>query len=161
MVICLVGMTSIMLAVMQIAEIGKDSITNLTEPREQADRRMLNNSSANEGDYIQDWGNGADELRYTNDDEKTGSDNDDSISAFQDQISVPLDLGFQMQSWGMSSNDEFTPLIDENSKLEAANLQEGFKSSTVDVEQFLQNTLRMGSEIYLEDKVYMPEIEFE
>lgn len=153
LLIAMIGLLVALAAVLQVSQTGYESIRNLAEARGDADQNARNQSSSFSGDTIGNWSNGADELRYTADDETTlppfvG------LGDFKSELTGGFDLPANLPS---GFHDELTPDIVSSSIGLTAAMYEGEATRTVHIESALEELLFLTTdEIELNDRVYMP-----
>ena len=155
-VIGLVGITVVFFGLIQIAQLGHNSIANLYDARGQADLRAAGQMmSGPENDYVADWGAGPDALPFTADDTPVAGVN--TLGPYTVQLEQPPTISDMMAGYGLGDRDSFGGFLQADSIALAADLRKGTKSRSLAVEPVLRKLL-LGktTSLYLSDRVYMP-----
>lgn len=156
-VIGLVGLTVIFFGLVQIAMLGNGSILALLESRRNADNAMTQ-EGVTVGDYIRDWSDGPDALRYTADDVPFRSGGVTPV--FLAEVQSPLALAGLEQTPVLGLQHEITPLIGDGSLTTAAELRKGVGSATLEVENALRVLLGIStSRFQVTEQAVMPRIQ--
>lgn len=154
-VIGLIGLTALFFGVIQVAWLGRASVRNLMDAREDADEVASQTGAlGGGGGFIQNWESGSDALRFSADD-VIDDDGNESLGTLTDELAGPFPVD-QVPIYG--GNDGFTPR--SSSVVSEADLNQGESTRTVGVQpavRILMN-IQQGS-IRLEDEVYMPDLE--
>ena len=145
---------------MQIAELGHNNIRNLFEARVAAEKRASGQfGSVPTDDYVRDWKDGADGLRFTADDTRQGEEAD-TLEVFEGELSEPVPLKDAMSAFDMTDYDWVSPYVDEDSITFAGNLRTSYATRGVPIEEALQKLVfRQYQTLRLYDEAYMPYFE--
>ena len=155
-VIGLVGLTVIFFGLVQIAMLGHQSILALLEARRNADNAMTQDG-VTVGDYIRDWSDGPDALRFTADDVPDRSSGGTDV--FLGEVQAPLALASLEQKPVLGLQHDITPLISSGNLATAAELRTGTGSATIDVENALRVLLGINaSQFKVTETAVMPQI---
>jgi hypothetical protein len=152
-----IGLVLVFAAVGQICLVGDAAAKNLLESRERADRySMTNNQVSRETRYYGVWDVGDDGLRYTADDDASGSIGA-SIGYFHNEMNQPMTLNSLS---AMGANDQITPYSGSGSAMWSSNLFKGEATDQVLLDEALRNLLFINTRrIKIEDASFMPGLE--
>lgn len=154
----LVGITVVFAVVIQVAYSGHESIMNLFAAREEAESNAQGNVLARTTNYVGDWNNGDDGLRYTADDVAVNTGWNNS-STFMAEMEQPLAYG---ELVALGAHDGISPLAAAGSLAEAADLFEGEKTRSVPIEPVLQTFAGLHHDrLHLKDFCVFPGLRIE
>ncbi len=160
MVIGLVGITVMFFGLVQIAQLGSENIDNLYEARANAERKASGSISGATDQYVRDWRDGEDNLRFTNDDERMPGLN--TLVIFRAELSQPKPLRDMLVKYTIEDQDWITPYVEPDSIPYAANLRSAHETRSVPVEEAMQKLLFRGYQsIRLYDEAFMPHFKIE
>ncbi len=158
-VIGLVGLTVLFFGLVQIAQLGHENIENLIKARSEAEKKAIGLfGSQAEDDYVGNWEDGPDGLRFTADDTRRPGIN--SLVVFTNELTEPLSLEGTLDGLGLGGYDGFSGYLEDDSIALAADLRKASASRLVPVEPALQKLLLKEIEaLVLRDEVYMPNLD--
>jgi hypothetical protein len=128
LVIGAVGIIVVFFGLIQIAQLGRNSIANLFQARGEAERRSASDlASSPERDYVNDWKDGADALCFTADDTVVAGV--DTLVVQTQELDQPPTLGDMLAGYTLSGYDSFTGYLEVDSIAYAADLRKGSATS--------------------------------
>lgn len=152
----LVGLTVVFFGLVQIAMLGNQNIRALLDARREADGAMLR-EGVTVNDYVQDWTDGADALRYTADDvaRRAGG----GTGVFVAEVEAPLSLALLEQEPALGLQHALTPWMAGGNLATAADLRQGVGSAELEIENALRVLLPVSTtRIRVTEKAVMPGI---
>lgn len=157
LVIGLVALVVLFVALAQIGRLGHESIRNLMQAREAAERAMLA-SGTTVGESIRTWTDGPDALAYTADDAATAGFGD--LDVFTDELTQPVALATLETNPTYGLGGAFSAPLSAGTAVAAADLRQGNAGTTIDVENALRTLLFMRGDarLSLHDSAVMPGI---
>lgn len=157
----LVGLMVLFVGLIQICRLGFANVEAAHKARANAEAQLSQGQPT--FPFARDiggWQNGRDGLAYTADDAVVANANS-TTDQFVRQVTVGSLKLADVNPTTLGVNNNFSPLIKDNSLIIAVDLFSGQGSSTVDIDSVLQHLLKLPPSMRVADSAAMPPLTFD
>lgn len=162
-VVASLALTLVFMGFLQIASLSWNNVDNLGDARGEVDERVKGVSAfanAVSDQYIMNWNDGNDGLRFTADDTANSPQGFDTLETYSDELTEPFDINNGFDRFGMDNQNQFKGALEIGSIVEGAELRQGTARREVDMELAVRRLIfTTSTKFSLEDKVYMPALD--